>query len=295
MIALVEKLILKAFAQMPVAVSEIRDQGKANIVFRVELKDASYVLRLKAGEEGLDVYQREQWCAEAAREAGVPTPKIITVGTHEAYAYSFQEYVAGTWGKRAEADTSRIWRTLGQYASKINTIPASSLAVNYAEVLDSLFADDLWVERKLLTHQVIASIKERLTETASWDFLPMLCHGNLHPSNVVIDQSGAIQLIDWGSATGNRVPHGELSDLYTWNTGKENIGLFLEGYGMTMVEVGESLRDIQTLVLLRLVSVLRNKVIQSASGQQDEFVRSTSNLLGNMSDFQKDLLFTKNI
>lgn len=104
-----------------------------------------------------------------------------------------------------------------------------------------------------------------------------------------------MHLIDWGTATGNRTPQSELAEIYTWNTGNENISQFLEGYGITEKEMGNMVRDIQTLVLLRLVSVIRIKIGKGNDWEQDTYIQETAKRLAEIQNFQEDLLFAKNL
>ena len=114
-----------------------------------------------------------------------------------------------------------------------------------------------------------------------WEFSPKLCHGNLHPNNVIVDSQGVIHLIDWETATGNKNPQSELAEIYTWKTGKENVALFLEGYGLNQANIEIIMRDIQTLVLLRLTDVIRRKIIKNTtdSWKQDTYIQETATQL----------------
>ena len=54
--------------------------------------------------------------------------------------------------------------------------------------------------------QLSKKIEGRLLETVAWEFSPTLSHGNLHPSNVIVDSLRKINIIDWETATGNKTP-----------------------------------------------------------------------------------------
>ena len=138
-------------------------------------------------------------------------------------------------------------------------------------------------------------IQNRLEETIEWEFLPTLCHGNLHPSNVILSVDGVVHLIDWETSTGNRTPQSELAEIYTWNTGKENVAHFLAGYGLKEDAVEAMMRDIQTLVLLRLVDVIRRKVVKGEVWKVDTYIQETAKRLAEIQDYQEDILFTKNL
>ncbi len=129
----------------------------------------------------------------------------------------------------------------------------------------------------------------------SRDFEPRLCHGNLHPSNVIVQPSGAMCLIDWGTASGNYVPYSELVELFAWNTGKDNIRCFCEGYGINGEDLHSMMYDIQTLVLLRLLKVLRSKIERAEDAKASEFVLSTTKNINEIVNFEGEILFLKNV
>jgi len=58
----------------------------------------------------------------------------------------------------------------------------------------------------------------------------------------------------------------DLAEIYTWNNGKDNIAKFCEGYGLSSADVQTMMRDIQTLVLLRLVEVIQRMVMRAQQG-----------------------------
>ena len=138
-------------------------------------------------------------------------------------------------------------------------------------------------------------IKKRLSSVYARDFKPMLCHGNLHPSNVIVQSSGEIWVIDWGTASGNYVPYAELTDLFTWNTGKENIRCFCDGYGISPEELHDMMYDIQTLVLLRLLTVLLLNIEKVKDSSMSEFATSTIKTINEIEDFEGETLFLKNL
>jgi len=291
---IVSKIVRNVFDIPPSSIEEIKGKGKNNLVLKVHVNGTFYILRVKNSEQELKTYQKEQWVAKAVQGIGIPTPTILKTGTADGYSFSFQEYIEGVQGTDAPLDLSRIWSTLGQYAKSINKIPAPDLKMEYKNVVQDLFENDFFTVRNIFSQELSAKIRERLEETTAWEFSPMLCHGNLHPSNVIIDRNGTIYLIDWETATGNRAPHSELGEIYTWNNGKENIREFTRGYGLSESQTEDMMRDIQTLVLLRLVSVIRRKIDKGGDWNKDDYIQDISLKLSAITDYQQDILFTKN-
>lgn len=270
-------------------------QGKNNRVFKVEVNDTTHILRLSNSPKQLIRYEKERWCAKTVIERGIKTPKITHVGSVADWSYSFQEYVCGIQG--TQADEEEVWRKLGQVAKAFHQIPASEIGLRYTDKIEGLFEGDFFVKKGILSSELSRKIKARLSETFSWEFAPMLCHGNLHPSNVILDNDGQLWLVDWETASGNNVPQADLAEIYTWNNGKENIATFCEGYGLSGNDVHKMMRGIQTLVLLRLVEVIHG-MINGNGGLVDpknQFIKNTSEKLARIQDYQADILFTKNI
>jgi len=69
----------------------------------------------------------------------------------------------------------------------------------------------------------------------------------------------------------------------------------LRGYSLEEDEVKDMMRDIQTLVLLRLVQVIIRKMPQSGDWKQDKYTLETSQMLAGIDDYKQDILFTKNL
>lgn len=292
---LIKKIVEKVFRSIPTTVEEIKGKGKNNLVFKITVNDNPVILRLSNRDKTLELYQKEKWCADVVKNAGIPTPKIIEVGIVDGYAFSFQEFVEGIQRNDAPQELARIWFTLGQYASAIHKISAPDLRLDYGKFVSDIFENDYFIIQGVFSEELSEKIKNRLKEVCHWKFPPTLCHGNLHPSNVLIDQAGVIHIIDWETATGNRTPQSELAEIYTWNNGKENVLRFIEGYGLKEDEVKNMMRDIQTLILLRLVSVIVRKMPRDNNWQSDTYIKETAVRLAEIADYQQDILFVKNL
>lgn len=291
----VKKVVEQTFNAPPVLIEEIIGKGKNNLVFKVVVNDSPLILRMSNREGTLELYKKEKWCAQVVKNGGISTPQILEVGILDEYAFSFQEFVPGIQGNDAMEELGNTWFTLGQYANVINKISALNLQLDYKKFVQSLFMNDYFVTRNVFSKELSRKIENRLEETYDWNFSPMLCHGNLSPGNTIIDSTGTVHIIDWETATGSRTPYSELAEIYTWNTGKENIGHFLKGYGLREDEVKGMMRDIQTLILLRLVHVIVRKMPKNNDWKQDDKTLATVTNLENMKDFQQDILFTKNL
>lgn len=293
--SLVINIVQHVFEEVPKRVEEIKGKGKNNSVFKIDLVSQSLILRLSSRQDALDLYKREEWCAKAAREKEIPTPLVLKVGTLNGTAFSFQGYVPGAHGTDRPELVGGIWFTLGQHARKFHQIDASDIKTDYRKMVTGIFENNYFISRGIFDQDLSTKIESRLEETFGWEFSPKLCHGNLHPSNVIVDESNTIHLIDWETATGNMVPQADLAEIYTWNTGKENVAKFLNGYGLSEEGVSGMMRDIQTLVLLRLVHVMVRKMPKDNNWQQDTYIKETAVRLTEIKDYTQDVLFTKNL
>jgi len=293
--AIINQIVEDVFGSTYTNLEPTVGKGKNNQVFKVEVGGVLQILRLSDSPQQVDLYEKERWCAEVVREVGVKTPVITHVGSVDGWSYSFQEYIEGMHG--TEADEEDVWFKLGQVAQVIHQIPASEITLSYSEKINSLFEDDFFVEKGVLSSGLMSKVKNRLNETLTWEFSPMLSHGNLHPSNVILDSDGQLWLFDWETASGNVAPQADLAEIYTWNNGKDNIAKFCEGYGLSSEDVQTMMRNIQTLVLLRVVEVIQRMIVRNGGvvDPENKFIKETAERLEAIDDYQTDILFTKNL
>ena len=167
---IVKKIVEQEFNTQATSAEEIVGKGKNNLVFKIATEKGIYILRLRNSQKELETYRKEKWCAEVAKNAGIPTPEILSVGVCGEYVFSIQEYVEGIQGMDAKESVSEIWNTLGQYAKIFNQIPAPDLTFNYVAFLQVLFAEDFFTSRNIFSQEVSSKIQNRLEETTEWKF-----------------------------------------------------------------------------------------------------------------------------
>jgi len=213
--ALVGEIVERVFGTNPSEIEEIKGKGKNNLTFKLVIDGNPVILRMSNREGTLELYQKEKWSAEVARNNGVSTPKIVDVGVAYDYAFSFQEFIDGVQGTEIPDELDKIWFNLGKSAKLINIIPAPNLRVDYEKAVQDLFEDNYFVKNGIFSEGLSLKIRNRLKETLKWEFTPTLCHGDIHPSNVIVDSKDVVHIVDWETATGNRTPHSELAEIYT--------------------------------------------------------------------------------
>ncbi|MBO7747175.1 aminoglycoside phosphotransferase family protein [Paenibacillus sp. MWE-103] len=256
-------------------------KGMVNRVYVVETASRKVVARMNDAAALAD-YRKEQWCIERAAAAGIPGPEVLAVGVAGERAYMLQSFLAGRDGVDAAGPKSDIWRQLGEYAARIHAIPVQGYGerledpaagefrspphpgsdgswAGYVQYnIDSLTGRDPLLALGVLTPATSAAARglfERLKRTA---FRFGLAHGDLSLKNAMVDPSGRVAMLDWGSAEVTVVPHGDVmqllqSRLQGGEPDREAYDAFLEGYGYRE----EALPDLMPLLLLRACDKLR--------------------------------------
>jgi len=253
-------------------------RGSVNKVYMVEAPNAKLLVRISDQNESLNEYLKEEWCIEKAALLGVAVAKLLDVGLIEERAYMIQKYISGDEGRDSNFPKSDIWHQLGRYARLIHSIEVAGFGLKLQDLtqgdsreswleylnynIESLNdADELIVLGVLTKSQskVVRSILADL-KSASFDF--GLNHGDLSLKNVIVDESGKANLVDWGSAEASIVPHHDLIQLLKMNMIENDpddaaIRSFLEGYGMPPSEFEQMRPTLGSLLLLRAFDKLR--------------------------------------
>lgn len=273
----VAKIFASVFAETVLHISPLIHKGAVNQVFVIQTKNSKFILRINAADS-LDEYEKEVWASGRAFKRGVFVPAILKIRVFEEKAFSIQAFIEGTEGRNLAGDKSFVWKKLGEYASRIHQIKTVGFGLNFQN-LTAGNAQKSWLEyleynieslhetdelRKLGV--LSAAQSENVTEifeNLRWQkFVFGLNHGDLSLKNTIIDDSGIIHLIDWGSAEASIVPHHDLIQLLKMNLLENDpndteIRTFLDGYGITSGEYKTMLPDLKALSLLRTLDKLR--------------------------------------
>lgn len=270
----VESIAKRELGCVPDRIEAIADRGVVNMVFKVIADARPYIFRLN-NEQSLRSYQKEKWCMEKAAEKGVPVSVCRGLGVEGDHSYMILDYIEGVDGADLPDEHERIYEALGKYAKIINSIPVGGYGENIEDpqvgfaddwkgVVDWLVrdtvSDDFLVEHSVLTPDQFARFKKRLEELYEWEFTPMLCHGNLGVKNTVVSPDGTINIIDWGNGAGQRAPHFDVAEIMTWGTTDEQVDIFTRAYGIAPEELEEMRHDINTLIMLRLLSSMKWRI-----------------------------------
>lgn len=189
-------------------------QGE-NIIFSV---DEQYVIKIFAPFR--DQYQREAAALEfAAGKLCLETPEVVHAGELEGWPYLLMTKLAGhqmreVWPDIEPHERCEIVSRLGVAMKELHTLPAplspaalnrdwkefvSGQATASVERQRACGANPEWLES---LPQYIAGRLELLPQA----FEPVLLHGDIHPGNVLLTQSGgrwrAAALFDFGDSCG---------------------------------------------------------------------------------------------
>lgn len=269
-------------ARRDVKVRRIVGRGLVNQVFVVEGEAGgeSVVVRLCDAPYAAKQHEKEAWCIERARSAGVPGPRVLAVGTgDEGAAYMVESFVAGAAGDELPSEERlRVWRRLGEYARLIHAIDVEGFGVDLADFnagdarggwlryvdynVGSLHGRDELLSLGVLTREESARVRAIFEDLRGREFRFGLNHADLAPKNTIVGEGGGVTLLDWGSAAADIVPHHELLQLLKLRLTRGEpddaaLGEFLAGYGMTREEYGRLLPEVESLLLLRSFDLVR--------------------------------------
>lgn len=244
-------------ARRPVRrVQPILGRGVVNWVVLAEAGDSTVVVRLaRDGDDrkALEKYRKEAWCLERAAGIGLPGPRALSSGVYEGRSYMVLTFVPGESGDGVPMDVLGVWKELGGYAARIARIPVTGFGTRLDHPGPGIFGDPFhasWRDRieynmerlepgDPFTEMGIYEEHQRDEIRAHFEAMLMeewplaLCHGDLAPSNTIIDGAGKVHLLDWGSASVDAWPESAVADvrrlLYLGRTTPAAVGWFLDG------------------------------------------------------------------
>ena len=240
--------------------------GLSNYVFVINHVEGQFVVRISPEPEKIEAFKKELWATQKVREAGVPSPEVLAVGSDLiAEPYTITRRVTGaeaTHHPRRE----RIVHEMGRYAQIINSIHTNKFGANFdwntggskmstwSEFLDDEWELDqrlrLFAEHKILPKLELKNLRKIVDDSRTLQIKPSLNHGDLRLKNVIVDDDGQIAaIVDWEECLSTIAPQWELSiSLHDLSVDEKD--LFLEGYGLGAKEVEEMAPLIKALNIL---------------------------------------------
>ncbi len=292
---LVSRVSLSFLNDANIRVLPISGKGSVNKVFIVEAPNTKLVVRIGDQNESLQEYRKEVWCIDKAAVRGVPVPPVLDVGVIEEHAYMIQAYCSGDEGRDSKFPRSRIWHQLGRYARLIHSVEVAGFGLTLQDLtegnsreswleylnynIESLNENDELIKLKVVTQsqsRVIRAIFEDLKRKA---FSFGLNHGDLSLKNVIVDESGKVTLLDWGSAEAGIVPHHEIIQMLKMNMLENDpdgaaIQSFLDGYGISQSEFEQTGSTLESLLLLRAFDKLRWAIDRDIVGLESYIIHA---------------------
>jgi hygromycin-B 4-O-kinase len=256
--------------------------GLTNFVFSFSNPDGDFIIRISPDPARISSFIKEQWAETAARDAGVPAPEILEVGSDLIqFPYMISRTVDGSGGthhpKRLE-----ILRELGRYGSVINSIKTKGFGHTFDWSVNQLshnaiFKDylyneygfekklDLLARHKMLTTDRQKKLAKIFADASRRKVRPVLNHGDIRLKNVIADENGKINaIIDWEGCTSNFAPAWELS-IALHDLGIDEIQHFLEGYGITAKRFSDSMPLIRAFNITNYASA-----VEEAAAERDK-------------------------
>jgi len=220
--------------------------------------------------------KKEKWCIERSLKNKIPGPRVLALGENKGRAYMIQTFTAGINGKKIK-NKSKLYLQLGRYAKTIHSIKIQGFGDKLTK--DGKEFKDRW-ERfidynikslnkrdKLLKLKVFNEIQQNEVKQLFINFKKQkhafgLNHGDLTSWNTLIERKGKINLLDWGLAEANIVPHFDLINFLRLRfegskPSEKEIKQFMKGYKMSKKEFNLLLPEVYKLCLLICIDKLR--------------------------------------
>lgn len=253
-----------------------RGGGLTNAVYELKTSQGAFIVRTHEDPTRINEYLKEQWAMDAARAAGVPTPKVLEVGNFaDGRPYMVAEHSAGIEGRLAPGRLGVI-EQLGHAAKTLHRIRTHG----YGNVFDwssnrlsrhasmSAFLEqgfdvdkrvDLLLRERVIGKAQAASLKRTAATMARLKKPPVLQHGDLRLKNVIVDPKTCrlAALIDWDQCCSVPGPAWDLS-VALHDLGVDEKEAFLAGYGMRPKEYADLLPTIRCFNVLNYADAVRS-------------------------------------
>ena len=287
--------VAAAFLQERVRSIQPIGQGSNNKTFLVEAAAQRVVVKLShehRRHRALQDYRKEKWCIEQSSALGIPGPSVLSVGETGGNVFMIETFVEGVNGKGIEGDRTAIWRKLGEYARLTHSIKVTGWGEDLVDDrsggqraswlkflndnIESLTDDDPLIGLGVLSRERSSLVRRLFEELSDKTFRFGLNHGDLSLWNTLVEPSGKVNLLDWGSAEAHIVPHFDMlyvirHHLRDGTPTVEEMTAFRQGYGLSDEEHERLKPELDRLFLLLSFDKLRWAIDWNAS-RLEEYV-----------------------
>jgi aminoglycoside phosphotransferase (APT) family kinase protein len=269
-----------------ISVHPIVGKGSVNRIFAANSSKSKVIVRMNNEIDSLKVYEKERWCMEQAIWKGIPSPSVLKIGETGKVTYMIQNFVDGVNGEDDFNYKSKMWKKLGEYAKVIHSInvngygeylsnpiqgnfmtpPHDDFDGTWSSFVDyninSLKDNDELIRLGVINREQSKMVKKLFFTLREKEFKVGLNHGDLSLKNTILEPSGKVTLLDWGSAEVNIVPHWDIIQILKChlelkNPNESHIRDFLDGYGISPKGFKDLKHDLNTMLILRAFDKLR--------------------------------------
>lgn len=273
-----------------------KSSGLSNFVFAVNHPEGDFVVRISPDPSRLNLFIKEQWAQSRAREAGVPTPEILEVGSEIiSLPFMISRTVEGSEAT-FHHDRLKIVREMGRLAALINSIRTEGFGGTFDWSSNLLSRNETWRDflekelraedklktlekRKMLAAPELKKIRRILAESCKLTVKPALTHGDIRLKNVMVDENGKIiALLDWENCTSNLAPHWELS-LALHDLSIDEKQEFLEGYALKEKKFLEIAPLVKAINLINYAPEIERLAVAGESARLEQYQTRLSGAL----------------
>lgn len=285
-------------------------KGSNNKNYLANSNDKEIVVKLSFAHKeykAFEDYKKEKWCIERSSEKGVFGPTVLGLGRSYGRAYMIKSFVSGINGKKIK-NKLQLWKQLGKYAKCIHSIKASGFGENLTDPKKGIFkgswkkylgyniksltdADEL-ITLKVLTKDQSRRVKEIFKNIRKQKFAFGLNHGDISASNALVEKSGKVALLDWGSAEVHIIPHFDFMHILNCQIEQGSptdieLTECMKGYGMSQKRFAALRPEIHTLMLLNSFDKLRWAIDKNPIKIKEFSKRARRMLKLNLNDYKK--------
>lgn len=278
---IVHRIVQHHFGNPPTRIVH-KASGLTNFVFAVNHIEGQFVIRISPDAAKIDMFRKEQWATQKAREAGVPTPEVLEVGSEiVAEPYMIVRRVSG---EEATHHPKRldIVREMGRYAAMINSIPTNGFGTTFNWSANQSFNKATWkdylhdewqvdknlailLKYKMVSRNQNEHLRSVLDSVSKRRPKPTLNHGDLRLKNVIVDEDGEIAaIVDWEECLSTVAPHWELS-IALHDLSIDEKHEFIEGYGLSYEQMSGMVPLVRAFNIINYAPA-----VQKAAEERDE-------------------------
>lgn len=272
----IAKTIIERHFGKPPSRIVYKSSGRTNFVFAVNHVEGQFVVRISPNADNIQMFRKELWASQKAREAGVPSPEVLAVGNDaDTEPYMITRRVTGSEATH-HPERRRILHEMGRYAATINAITTSGFGSNFdwtdggpkhanwnSYVKDEFEIDkrvELFAQHEILPEATLQEISRIVENAKSRDGNASLNHSDLRLKNVIVDEGGDIAaIVDWEECLSTIAPQWELS-IALHDLSIDEKHALIEGYGLSTRQVREMAPLIKAFNILNYSHVLEQAI-----------------------------------